>query len=60
MSNYVTIYMLSNYVIMCNHWNVVAVTDGCERNQYIGHAVFLKNIIYKHIKMQKIEYTGRK
>lgn len=42
---------------MCSQWNLVAVTDGYERNQYIGHTVFLKNVIYKYIKMQKIEYT---
>lgn len=45
---------------MCNHWNLVAVTCGFERNQYIGNTVCLKNVTYKHIKMQQIEYTGRK
>jgi hypothetical protein len=44
---------------MCNHWNLVAVTCGFERNQYIGNTV-LKNVTHKHIKMQQIEYTGRK
>lgn len=45
---------------MCNHWNLVAVTGGFEGNQCIGNTVCLINVTYKHIKVQKIEYTGRK
>jgi len=36
------------HVKLC--YNLYVIRLG-ERNQYVGHTVFLKNVTYKHIKM---------